>query len=232
MLSDSGSDLVRIMSQVAESLRAPADIDKTLQRITTIACEVIPGVEYASISVLHEDGRIDTVSPTIDFLLEVDRMQYEYHEGACYEAVTGEGFVRSEDVLHDPRWPRFGPRAAEYGIRAQTALQLWDNDRSGGALNLYSGEPGGLDGPGRIAEIFSTHAAVALGYASELGTLHQALATRKTIGQALGVVMERYSVDEERAFGYLVRVSQNGNVKVRDVAQKIVDDANQQTKKG
>ena len=77
-----------------------------------------------------------------------------------------------------------------------------------------------------LAELFATHAALALGRARQDEDLQTALGTRKVIGQALGIVMERYQLDEDRAFQFLVRVSSQGNVKLRDIAQEIVDRAN------
>jgi AmiR/NasT family two-component response regulator len=38
--------------------------------------------------------------------------------------------------------------------------------------------------------------------------------------------MERYQLNEERAFAFLVRVSNTTNIKVSAVAQKLVDDTN------
>jgi AmiR/NasT family two-component response regulator len=56
--------------------------------------------------------------------------------------------------------------------------------------------------------------------------LNEALATRNVIGQAIGMVMERYQMDEKRAFAFLVRVSSTSNIKLRLIAQELVDRAN------
>jgi len=64
---------------------------------------------------------------------------------------------------------------------------------------------------------------VALGHAREVDQLHQALQSSRTIGTAIGIVMERYRLDQERAFGFLTRASSHSNLKVRDVAARIVD---------
>ena len=73
-----------------------------------------------------------------------------------------------------------------------------------------------------IASLFATHAAIALGHARDYDNLQTALATRKIIGQAIGILMERYDLDEDRAFAFLRRASSHSNVKLRDVAQELV----------
>lgn len=55
---------------------------------------------------------------------------------------------------------------------------------------------------------------------------HQALQSRKVIGQAIGILMERFGLDDGRAFAFLVRASSHGNIKLRDVAAELVDQGN------
>ena len=59
----------------------------------------------------------------------------------------------------------------------------------------------------------SLHAAIALGHAHERETLNEALQTRKVIGQALGILMARCEMNEDRAFAFLVRASSHGHMK-------------------
>lgn len=72
--------------------------------------------------------------------------------------------------------------------------------------------------------IFASHAAIALDKTMTVTSLTAALRSRQLIGEAVGIVMERHAIDEHAAFNYLVRVSQNSNVRLRDVAQNLVDD--------
>ena len=67
-----------------------------------------------------------------------------------------------------------------------------------------------------------TQPAIALGHVREVGQLRDALSTRKVIGQAIGVIMERYGMGEDRAFQYLIRASSTSNTKLRDVALEVV----------
>ncbi len=82
-----------------------------------------------------------------------------------------------------------------------------------------------------MAELFAVHAALALGHAQREEQLTTALGSRKTIGQAIGIVMERFGVDDNLAFGYLARVSRDSNIKLRDIAHERVEQANNEHRK-
>ena len=74
------------------------------------------------------------------------------------------------------------------------------------------------------AELFATHAAIALSNAAEVASLNDAPVTRKVIGQAMGILMERFDLTEDGAFAFLTRASNDGNIKLRDIARRIVED--------
>jgi len=50
--------------------------------------------------------------------------------------------------------------------------------------------------------------------------MQQALASRATIGQAIGIARERFSMTEMRPVP--IRVAREGNVKLRQVASEVV----------
>jgi ANTAR domain/GAF domain len=214
--------LATVMAQVARTLGDASDVAETLVNITRCACGTIPGVDFASVSARFRDGHLETLAPTHAIIRQADELQYELREGPCYEAATAEKTVGSDDLASDVRWPRYGPAAVELGMRSQLALELYDDPESSGALNLYSTRPGVLTGQRDLAELFATHAAIAMGHVRTVGGLVKALSTRKLIGEAIGITMERYHIDEDQAFKFLVRVSQTSNIKLRDVASQLV----------
>lgn len=207
--------------RMAETLN-PGDLDRTLAQITAAAVEVLPNVQYSSITVRHADGRLVTSAPTDDVLLRVDAVQYELQEGPCYEAVAETPHVISSNLGADERFPRYGPMAVEHGIRSQVGVRLFDTSRSQGALNLYSNRVGAFDDLETLSSLFAHQAGVAIAYARHVENLEEAVRTRTTIGQAVGIVMERYQLDDERAFAFLARLSQQRNVKLRQVADEII----------
>ena len=120
-------------------------------------------------------------------------------------------------------------KAVELGLRAQLAVRLYEEDETVGGLNLYSTDAETVDpGAVHLAELFATHATIALGRARVEDRLNEALTTRKVIGQAIGIIAERYKITDDRAFHFLVRASTASNIKLREVAQEVVDTANEQ----
>ena len=127
----------------------------------------------------------------------------------------------------DACWSRYVPEAVmRTGLQAQLAVLLFTNERVLGGLNLCSTTSTSID-PGAIqsAELFATHAALALARARRESDLNDAIATRQEIGMAIGLTID---LDSERAFQYLVRASSTSQIKIRDIAQQIVRTANAQ----
>ena len=57
---------------------------------------------------------------------------------------------------------------------------------------------------------------------ADLATLQRALASSRSIGMAMGILMERHKVTDAQAFDLLREASQRGNVKLRDLAERLV----------
>jgi ANTAR domain/GAF domain len=199
-------------------------VQQALQSLATSAAANIAGVDFASVSVRRKDQTLDTVAATDPLAMKLDTMQYELGEGPCYAAVTDERFVVVNDLAaHDNPYPRFGPRAVELGVRAQTAIQLENSGEQAG-LNLYARKPDAFDhSTMQFAELFSNQAGVLLGYARQVGSLGEALQSRQDIGTAVGITMQRYGVDRDEAFGFLVRISNDRNIRLREIAHQVIE---------
>jgi hypothetical protein len=213
---------LRETAQRLSELLTPGDLDHTLSQVTRAAVEVLPDVTSASITIRHADGTLDTVGQTDDVLLVVDAAQYQLQEGPCYLAAEDTVHVTSPDIGNDERFPRYGEVAVAAGVRAQAGLRLFETPKTRGALNLYSDKVGTFADLTTTEELFTHHAATAISYAREVTNLKEAVNTRTSIGQAVGIVMERYELTDHRAFAFLLRMSQHRNVKLRLIAQEIV----------
>jgi GAF domain-containing protein len=220
--------LADAMGQVARILNQPGSLHEQVGLVLEAACETIPGTNAVSISVLdRKGGGAKTVAGTPRLAYELDQFQYDLGEGPCLEALKGEPFQRVDDMPAERRWPRYAPLAVEHGIRSQMAVELYTDKNSLGGLNLYSRHSHAFDEETRhTAWLFATHAALAMGRTRHEEELNEALGTRQAIGEAVGIVMERYELDQDRAFQFLVRVSRNSNIKLRDVAREIVAERN------
>jgi GAF domain-containing protein len=172
---------------------------------------------------------VHTRAATSELVWTLDKVQYELGQGPCVDSLRHATVVVAPDIRHDQRWPGFVPRADEEGVQSQLAVRLYLDD-SGllGGLNLYSTSSPEIHPEAEgLADLFAAHAAIALGSANDREQLHEALHSRKVIGQGIGIVMERYGIDEDRAFQFLVRASSHGNIKVRDIAAELVREGNQ-----
>lgn len=222
------ADLAAALTEAARAISTPSSLGETLDAIVATVVLSLPEFSHAGISTTHRDGRIETMAGTDQLVWELDSLQYSMDQGPCVDAARSENVVTVEHARHDQRWPDYMPRAVERGLRAQLGLRLYDDRGTIGTLNLYSTDSETIDPDSlQLATLFADHAAIALGHALTEDQLHQAMTWRKTIGQALGIVSERYQITEDRAFDFLVRASQSSNVKLRLVAEEIVATTNE-----
>jgi hypothetical protein len=219
--------LAETMAQVAASMHAPLAAEDALNVVTAAAVRSINGIDHASVSLTRADGRIVTLAPTSPLAEELDEIQYRLGEGPCLDAALEEPVVVAEHLAQDARWPAYGRAAAARGIGSQVAFQFRaHHDHIRGGLNLYAGGPESVDDQAMdLGALFAAQAAVIMGWQRHEQNLQTAVSAREQIGMAVGILMERYTLDAERAFGFLVRTSQSANLKVRDVAAGIVAQA-------
>jgi GAF domain-containing protein len=226
-MSQPHADVAAWLAEAARTINSPRTVEETLDAIVHAAQSSLPGIEHVGISVLHPDGTLETKAATSQLVWELDALQYELNEGPCVTAMHQAPIVTAPQIRHDQRWPRFvGEAVKRSGLQAQMAVQLFADDRTIGGLNMYSTESPEIDPEAvHIAEMFATHAALALGRSRRESNLNEAIASRQQIGVAIGITMQRFGIDEERAFQYLVRASAASEMKVRDVAREVVDNA-------
>lgn len=226
---DPAAGLTSGLSQAARVLFSAGGSTETLQRVVDLGVETIDGCDAAGIF-LVEDGTVTTPVHTHPLVAQVDALQRETREGPCLDAIATEATVYADDLASDTRWPRFAPEATSAGVRSVLAVRLAANG-TGGALNLYAYFPQafGIVDRGK-ALILATLAGVALSSADardddarRADHLQAALVTRELIGQAQGILIERERITPDQAFDVLRRASQHLNVKLRDVAQSLVD---------
>ncbi len=211
------------LARATESINESHTFEDTLDAIVAATRTSLPEFSHVSISLRHRDGTFETKSGTDQLVWDLDGMQYDLGEGPCVKAIQEEPVVVAEHLHQDRRWPRYVPAAVAKGVRSQVAVRLFTNGRHVGGLNLYSTDHDEIDeNCAETARLFATHAGIVVGHTEQEDQLNRALETRKVIGQAIGIVMERYSMDPGRAFQFLVRVSSTSNIKLREVADELV----------
>ncbi|MCH5641220.1 GAF and ANTAR domain-containing protein [Gordonia sp. ABSL49_1] len=214
------------MREVHAIPEAGADsVDRAIASITAGAVASVPGAQYAGILVIDADGGFTTLAPTGDIMAHLDRLQKETAEGPCVEAAWAQHTVRVDDFSTDPRWPKLAARTlAETPARSSLSFQLFTHQGALGALNLFSDEINAFgEEDEEIGLVFATHAALALFRTRQQSDFRSALASRDMIGQAKGMLMERFGIDAVAAFGLLRRLSQDTNTPVADIARQVIE---------
>lgn len=153
-----------------------------------------------------------------------DEMQVRLHQGPGISAVdeNGSSIVVSADCSTETRWPRWSRHTVEIGAGSVASIRL-QAPHLRGALNFYANEPRTFtDDVLDAAVLVARHVSIALADARSQRTLQQAVEARHRIGQAQGILMERYGLDADRAYSVLLRYSQDNNIKLRDVAVHVV----------
>ena len=215
--------LAEELARASESINQSRSFPEALDAIVRATQVSLPEFSHVSVSMKRRDGTFETAAGTDQLAWELDAVQYELGEGPCVQAVEHEPVVVVKHLRHDQRWPGYIASAVDKGVRSQVAVRLFSDRKHVAGLNLYSTEHDEVEElSAETARLFATHAAIILGHAQQEDQLNQALVSRKVIGQALGILMERYRIDADRAFQFLVRASSSSNVKLRDVAEEIV----------
>jgi hypothetical protein len=228
--SDQADPLVSTLRTAAQGLdvhRSIYDLEATLAQIVASAVETVPGVDAGSISMAH-DAVVETRQPTSHEIEVLDRVQGELYEGPCITALNdpaGDGVVLARDLAGEDalRWPRFAPRAVEFGYRSLMSTQLSADKYVRAALNLYSRAPDAFDDQARrIAGLLGVQAALLLYGSHHAGHLTRALTTRMIIEQAKGYLARRHGESPADAFIRLRAYSRRHGLRIHVVAEDVV----------
>ena len=215
------NELAEKLGELARSMQDETGLENTLNAIVHAAAETVPGAEAASISsMVRRGGEVRTVAATGELARAVDQAQYETGQGCCLDSLYESETLRLPDMRNEQRWPDFAARAMSLGVYSMLAVQLYVAGDDLGALNLHSRRPDAFgDESEQVALMFAAHAAVAFAGAKAEEQMQRAVNSRDLIGQAKGILMERYKISSQEAFRLLVVASQSTNIKLFDVAE-------------
>jgi hypothetical protein len=215
--------LARELTELARQLHAEHDPHALLEKIVHAAIAEIDGAELAGVTL--RDKRRDVVETPVcsdGLVRRIDEIQYETAQGPCLQAYFERQTVRSDDLATDPRWPEFSRQAVNAGVASMLAFELFTDHKELGALNLYARRPNAFDEHDEeTGLLLASHASIALSTVRSEAGLRQAIDSRDLIGQAKGILMERYKIGSQQAFEMLVVASQRGHRKLREVADHL-----------
>lgn len=222
-------DLVEV-AEAMQALSERAEVEdgrSPLDRLVDISVQQVPGARWVSVTMLR-GGCFSTAASTDEAATTADRLQYDIGEGPCVDAVLEDPLYLTDDVATDPRWVRWGRRAAaEVGVRSVLALRLNLHGQPDviAGLNIYSGDLGAYDDSAvGMGLVLATHASSVVGEMLANDRAHnlmQALESNRDIGVAMGVLMQRHGFTREQAFDVLRVASQDSNRKLADIAAEV-----------
>ncbi|MCW2753171.1 MAG: hypothetical protein JWQ32_582 [Marmoricola sp.] len=210
------------IADMALRLHREPSTAETVERVLQYARQAVD-CDYAGVIVVHKKSRIESIAATDPLVEKIAQIQVEVSEGPDLDVLEDRISVIVDDISTEARWPRWAHLAAATGIRSLLNVRLSTGEEVLGTLNLYSRQPYKFDVDDQaVAHVLARHAAVALAASRQQENLMLAADARKMIGQAQGILMERFDLDADQAFAVLTRYSQNNNVKLRDVASQLI----------
>ncbi|MFJ6671468.1 ANTAR domain-containing protein [Actinosynnema sp. NPDC091369] len=216
---------------LTEVLDREEDLAVILDRICRQVTHAVPGADMVSVTLLSESGPV-TGAATRQDALEIDLVQYRTDEGPCLQAARTGQVVHAAVAELPDLWPDFAEGTRAFDVAGFLSAPLCVEEDTPGSLNLYSGRPDGFRAlDAALLELYCAAAEGALRHArrslrarEQADQLRHALTSRAVIDQAKGVVMAVHRVSADEAFAMLVDRSQRENVKLRDFAERFVND--------
>ena len=228
MAANRRTGLIREVAELVQTLQqqqqTDADADTVLGELTQASASAMPGAQYAGITIACRNGKVRTVAATGQYPALLDEIQQRCGEGPCLSAAWEHHVIRIDDMEREKRWPAYCREARETPIRAVISFQLFADHNSMGALNFYAEQPDVFDEEAaEMGLILATHTALAWNMVQRDQQFRSALASRDIIGQAKGMIMERFKIDAVQAFELLKRLSQSSNTALAVVARQLVE---------
>ncbi len=211
---------------LARLVYAGDDIQTVLQEVCDSAVRLVPGCDHATVAMLVK-GQFTTAAASDEIARHVDTLEREVGDGPCVDAIIGEAYQADADITVQCQWPALATRVlAQTPVRGMVGYRLLVEGRKAGALNIFSDTPGALDQPaadaGAILAAFASMALTASANHERAEQLQQGLASNREIGKAIGLLMASHQMDADQAFQLLRTTSSRMNVKLAEVAARVV----------
>ncbi len=215
-----GAELAEALTDAACRLHETSTPDSTLDAAVRLTVDLVPGAEHAGISVIERDNRRQTLAWTDEVVRAAEDGRPEPGTQPYWHRLWTVPVAEVEDSEGDEG----ADALSGLGLRSVLSLRLRADRRRLTVLTAYARKPRAFDESAlRVGRLFTAHVGIALDSATVREQLTEAMRTRDLIGQATGILMERMDMDASGAFDSLVRASQRENVKLRDLARRIVD---------
>ncbi|WBQ04320.1 GAF and ANTAR domain-containing protein [Kribbella sp. CA-293567] len=211
-------------ARLAVELHDSTGVAETVETAVQFARQAL-SCRYAGLVLLEHGRQLVIAAVTAPIIADLYQLQIDAGTGPLIASLENRAPVTVADATTDDRWsPQWSALTASIGVRSVLHLPLMPANQPVGVLSLFAEQPNSFEPDDlAIAHILARHASIAVANARNEETLSQAVDARKLVGQAMGILMERFDLDGDRAFEVLRRYSQDSNTKLRDVAQQLID---------
>jgi GAF domain-containing protein len=210
------------LAELALELHDQSSLHGCVQHVVEHAIAAV-GCDCASLIFVHRSGRIETMASTDPVAEKIAQLLAKHGEGPALslQAEPGSHLV-VHDAANEPRWPQWSRDLVALGVHSVLSIRLATHASLIGALTLYAQPPLRFDKDDvEVASILARHVSVALANARREYAYVQEIETGKRIGQAQGMLMERFRLTPEQALELLSRYSQHRGIKLLDVARQL-----------
>lgn len=203
-------------------LAKPSLTESTIQRVVRLAVDFVDSCEGASASTCSSTNHDYAWSD--DTFGRCAMLQHELKQGPYFDLSDHVPMVVCDDLSVDTRWPQWNKFVrAESEIRSVLSVRLFVEATNFGAIILFSRHRNAFPATLKTGVVtFAAIASAALQSTHTQEQLEEAVESRLIIGQAQAVIMERFHVDAQEAFDMLRRVSQQANMRIRELADETI----------
>ncbi|CAN5664068.1 hypothetical protein BH10ACT9_BH10ACT9_04210 [soil metagenome] len=217
-----GPQLAERMARLAPEIHATHPVQDAFAEICAAAVDLIPGADVADI-MLVRDGDVVSVGATSDLAATLDELQQQLGEGPCAQAATDTAVVRTDDFRADERWSRYGPAVLEMGVQSCLSFKLYSAGQTAATMNIFGFGAGMWDDEAEtVGAVLAAQAAAIIISSSWGAALSSPWVNREQIGQAKGIILERFGLNDVGAFTMMRRLSEENGVDLAEVARRVI----------
>ena len=211
------------LEQVAHRLSDADGVDDLLQRIVDLGADYLEGCNGASVILVGKNRTISAPVYSSQAAHDSTLAQSAAADGPSLDAMRHHAGYVIDDLQTDLRWPEYRIRAMQLGVRSMLTCRLSSKSQTLGVLEFLSRRPHAYSPHAMIrGQVFASLASVALKDAIIQASLERAIQSRDIIGQAKGILTERFHLLPADAFTRLNELSQHHNIPLRDIAEQVV----------
>lgn len=223
-------ELTTVFARIHGMLLSREASTHAAHQLAQVARDLVDSAAGAGVTLLEAEGRKMTTAATDRLVEAADELQYEVGEGPCLSAWATGLVQRIDDTATDTHWPEWSSAAMELGVHSMLSTPLVVRGETLGALKVYATTAHAFSVEdehmlGLLAGATAT--LLSAGQTSEApqrlsAALQAALGDRQSVDVAVGVLMERWGLDQDRARALLLETARSEQRPLLETARQVL----------